>query len=403
MTKPPKRPSRKRSAVKSPSFFETDGLFLYDHEDLNQRLHADRIGAANGHDEDHAQARQRALWQRLEDDERGPWRTLITPDADLIARLAALDASCPQFSDVTAWIIRSATLAMASRQPLQLDPIVLLGEPGVGKTFYAKRLAAAFGVMSLTIPMNSISDRGTWFTGLSPVWRASAPGKVAQLLIESSCASPVILVDEIEKSSPINPSETPINVLHSLLERENAMGFQDEFIEIPLRADRIIWIATANDLTPLPPSIIDRLLPFEIVLQPHQMLAIHRSVFAMANDAHGDLFEMPPDAFFDELAELEPRKASRLWPIAFGFAAAAGRREVTRDDLAKSQVILTGGATRAARIGFLSGVTRPLAVASPAISEPVKKSKKGGGKARSRGDGKQTPLDPEPVTKDDHL
>ena len=70
----------------------------------------------------------------------------------------------------------------------------------------------------------------TEFSGLTPVWRASGPGKVAKLLIEGSHASPLIVIDEIEKASPINPAETPTNVLHSLLERENAARFVDEFV-----------------------------------------------------------------------------------------------------------------------------------------------------------------------------
>lgn len=69
----------------------------------------------------------------------------------------------------------------------------MLGAPGVGKTYYARKLAQVFGVATLNIPMNLVTDRGTWFSGLAPVWRASAPGKVAQILLDSSCASPVTL------------------------------------------------------------------------------------------------------------------------------------------------------------------------------------------------------------------
>jgi ATP-dependent Lon protease len=356
---------------------EPIGLHLFDYHDVDRRLHGGGVMASTGDEEGHAQARQRMLWRRLFEDERGSWRSLIVPDAEMIARIAALDLTCPQFSAVTAWILRAATLAMAGGQPLRLDPCVLLGPPGVGKTYYARRLSQAFGVATLTIPMNLVTDRGSWFSGLAPVWRASAPGKVAQLLLDSNCASPVIVIDEIEKASPLNPSETPINVLHSLLERENASRFTDEFLEIPMRADAIIWIATANDLAPLPASIVDRLIAFEISLEAHQMLAIQRSLFEEANTATGGLFSAPPEALLEQVLAQTPRAMSRLWPIAFGFACMDGRRHVTRADLAQAEGVLRLGQDGRGRIGFLSGMpaqrakTKPgEALVRPQSSEP---------------------------------
>ncbi len=350
------RGKRAVSAVPPVPLPEPIGLHLFDYHDVDRRLHGDGIMTATSDEEGHAQARQRALWNRLYQDERGSWRSLIVPDAEMIARLAALDLACPQFAVVTAWIVRAATLAMAGGQPLRLDPCVLLGAPGVGKSFYAHRLAQAFGVSRLTIPMNLVTDRGTWFSGLAPVWRASAPGKVAQLLIDSNCASPVIVIDEIEKASPLNPNETPINVLHSLLERENASRFTDEFVEVPLRADHIIWVATANDLSPLPNSIVDRLIAFEITLEPSQMLAIQRSLFDEANAATGGLFAAPTDALLGQVMAQTPRAMSRLWPIAFGFACMERRRHVNRADLAQAQAVLRLGSAGKGTIGFLGGV-----------------------------------------------
>ncbi|HEV2510341.1 hypothetical protein [Bosea sp. (in: a-proteobacteria)] len=75
---------------------------------------------------------------------------------------------------------------------------------------------------------------------MATAWRAAGPDKIAQLLIDSDCTSPVVVIDEIEKASPITPGETPVQMLHSLLERENSQHFQDEFLEIPVRAEGII-------------------------------------------------------------------------------------------------------------------------------------------------------------------
>lgn len=331
---------------------------IYDAERLARRLGQGDgfVGdpAESGKDEDAGDARQIRLWTRMQGDERGPWRKLVIPDAAMIARITGLDAICPHFSEVTAWIVRAAGLSAATGTPLRLDPAVVVGPPGTGKTFYARKLAEALGVPTEVIAMNLMTDRGSAFTGLTPVWRASGPGKVAKLLIEGSHASPLIVIDEIEKASPINPSETPENVLHSLLERENAARFVDEFLDLPLRADQIFWFATANSLEPLADSIVDRLIVFTIAPKPAEMLAIQKSIFHEANLRAGQSFADPGTTLFEAVAGHNPRTLSRLWPLAMGFACAAGRRDLDIADIRQAEQVLLGGKAGARRpIGFI--------------------------------------------------
>ncbi len=292
-------------------------------------------------------------------DERGPWRKLVIPDDVMIDRLASLDAICPQFSEVTAWIVRAAGLSATTGTPLRLDPAVVVGPPGTGKTFYARKLAEVLDVSSEVIAMNLMTDRGSAFSGLTPVWRASGPGKVAKLLIEGSHASPLIVIDEIEKASPINPAETPTNVLHSLLERENAARFVDEFVDLPIRADHIFWFATANSLEPLPTSIVDRLIVFTIEPKPAEMIAIQKSIFHEANLRVGGRFAEPEVALFQATAAHNPRMLSRLWDIAMGFACKAGRRHLVAADIRGAEQVLLGGKEGARRpIGFIRPVEK---------------------------------------------
>ncbi|PZR85537.1 MAG: hypothetical protein DI537_30675 [Stutzerimonas stutzeri] len=332
---------------------------IYDAERLARRLGQGDgfVGdpAESGKDEDAGDTRQIRLWTRMQGDERGPWRKLVIPDAAMIARVAGLDAICPHFSEVTAWIVRAAGLSAATGTPLRLDPAVVVGPPGTGKTFYARKLAEALGIPSEIIAMNVMTDRGSAFSGLTPVWRSSGPGKVAKLLIEGSHASPLIVIDEIEKASPINPSETPENVLHSLLERENASRFVDEFLDLPLRADHIFWFATANSLEPLADSIVDRLIVFTIAPKPAEMLAIQKSIFHEANLRAGQSFADPGTTLFEAVAGHNPRTLSRLWPLAMGFACAAGRRDLDIADIRQAEQILLGGKAGARRpIGFIA-------------------------------------------------
>ncbi|MFC5508718.1 AAA family ATPase [Bosea massiliensis] len=277
----------------------------------------------------------------------------------MLERLKALDVICPQFAAVTAWVVRAGMLSHGTNTPLRLDPAVVVGTPGVGKTFYARKLAEALAVPSEVIAMNLMTDRGSTFSGLSPVWKASAPGKVAKMLIEGSHACPLIVIDEIEKASPINPNETPIQVLHSLLESENAACFLDEFVDLPIRADHIFWFATANSLDPLPPSIVDRLIVFQVETKEAEMVAIQQSIFHQANLRAGGAFAEPPPALFEATEGHNLRTLSRLWTIAMGFACEAGRRNLIDADIRGAEQILQGGKEGVKRpIGFIRSVSR---------------------------------------------
>ena len=352
-TKPDREPSQPTGPV----------IEIFDADRLARRLgHGDGfIGdpAEANNDEDAAQARQIRLWSRMLHDNRGPWRKLVIANEAMLERLRALDLVCPQFAAVTAWVIRAAMLSHVTNTPLRLEPAVVVGAPGVGKTFYARKLAEALAVPSEVIAMNMMTDRGSTFSGLSPVWKASGPGKVAKLLIEGTHACPLIVIDEIEKASPINPSETPVSVLHSLLERENATSFVDEFVDLPVRADHIFWFATANNLDPLPPSIVDRLIVFQVEVKEAEMLAIQQSIFREANLRAGRAFAEPPPALFEATAAHNPRTLSRLWTIAMGFAAEAGRRDLTDADIQGAERVLLAGKEAAKRpIGFIRSASK---------------------------------------------
>ncbi len=111
--------------------------------------------------------------------------------------------------------------------------------------------------------MDMLSDHGA-LTGLSLSWRAARPGRIALALVESKTASPIFLLDEVDKVNPTHPRENPLAFLHSVLESENASRFADEYLTIAMRADHAIWILTANNIVELPDSIVDRLTVFSI-------------------------------------------------------------------------------------------------------------------------------------------
>jgi ATP-dependent Lon protease len=219
----------------------------------------DRRGVEFALEEPATLSQEETAWrqklQSLVDGTHNPKRRLLVATPLMLAGLAALKGLFPHFGAVINLVIRTAKLSETTQSPLLIPPILFVGGPGIGKTYFARQLAGALGTHVEFVAMDTLTDRGA-MTGLSLAWRGARPGRVASGLLESSSASPVFILDEVDKVSAIHHEERPLAFLHSVLEQENSSRFSDEYLTIALRADHAIWVLTANSIDGLPPSIL---------------------------------------------------------------------------------------------------------------------------------------------------
>lgn len=305
--------------------------------------------------------RRCAELQRLWDDARGPWRSFVFGTPSMAAAVEGLAGKAPHLGRLFDVLRRAIALSVLAQSGLKVPPILLVGPPGIGKTWAARRIAGALGVETTFVAMNTQSDPKSTLCGLNPYWSRARTGHVAKALIASSNASPLIVLDELDKVRELGSargSGNSLDFLHSLLEDENARAFEDEYLELRLRADRIIWMATANDLAPIPASLIDRLTVIEVGMPGRDMLA--GMIGAMAEEANaeaGGCFALPlPDAAIDLLLILNPRRVGRAIQIAMGIAALRGSRTLAVEDIRQAIHDLTADADRRmAPIGFIRG------------------------------------------------
>jgi ATP-dependent Lon protease len=267
-------------------------------------------------------------------DKRGPNRDLAEADAETIARLHELAAIAPNFAEAIGTVVRAARLSMQTRRPLTIPPLLLLGAPGVGKTFWARAVAKAIGTTYAEISMNLADDAGA-IVGHSASWRAARAGLVARTLLEGPSAAPVIVIDEIDKAGWRELAGDPTDVLHSLLEPENARRFADAYVEAPIRADHIHWVCTANEVGSLRPSLIDRLLVVPIdVPTREQRATVARSIYSNIAGVYGDEVAAEiGDDVIEALADAPPRLVRRVIQLALGYAAEARRRRLAPGDI----------------------------------------------------------------------
>jgi len=318
---------------------------IYDCADVYRRLNEDAGDGNLWNTEDTSRSNEEEQWRRhlknLVRSPRAGRRMLMTGNEAMVQRIEALKQASPQFHQVVDLILRAIHLSMAAGSPLRLPAMLLLGGPGIGKTYFARRLAEALQTHYEHVSMDMLSERGT-LTGLSLSWKGARPGRIVNALLTSLTASPVIVLDEADKVSAIHSEEKPLTFLHSVLEPENAVHYADEYLTIPVRAEHIVWILTANGADGFDAPIRDRLLVFNIE-QPtrEQSFAILRSIYAAANLLYKGHFDEQPDPrVLDALAEASPRLARKLIELAFGFAHQRGRASVTVQDIEQARELV---------------------------------------------------------------
>ncbi len=275
----------------------------------------------------------------------GGQRFTVKPSA--LPEMDALFDELPNFTVVLEDIRKHVALCIDSNDCVEVPPMLLLGEPGIGKTHFARKISQLLGTGFGFVPMSSLTA-GWVLSGASSQWKNAKPGKVFDTFVNGDYANPVIVVDEIDKASADGQYD-PLGALYELLEIETATRFVDEFVELPIDASGAVWLATANEVGRIPEPLLSRLAVYEIEAPDADGAArIARTIYGEIRGAHdwGKQFpETLTEPALGKLASLPPREMRRAIHSAFGNAKIAGRSEVGPDDI-------HDGRTRKARIGF---------------------------------------------------
>jgi ATP-dependent Lon protease len=263
----------------------------------------------------------------------GGQRFTVKPSA--LPDMDPLFEDLPNFAEVLEDIRKHLALCIDSNDSIELPPMLLLGEPGIGKTHFARKLAELLGTGFGFVPMSSLTA-GWVLSGASSQWKNAKPGKVFDTFLNGDYANPVIVVDELDKAASDGQYD-PLGALYELLELDTATRFVDEFVELPIDASGTVWLATANDASRIPEPVLNRMAVYEIE-SPDDAGArrIAQTLYSEIRNGHdwGKRFpEMPSDATLEKLASMAPREMRRAIQSAFGTAKIAGRTDVLPDDV----------------------------------------------------------------------
>lgn len=191
-----------------------------------------------------------------------PWNNCTEENQNVEDAEKILNRDHYGLTDVKERMLEFLSVRVLTKDKGESPIVCLVGSPGTGKTSIARSIAEALNKKYVRICLGGVTDESE-IRGHRKTYVGAMPGRIATAIRQANTANPLILLDEIDKLGQSIHGD-PAAAMLEVLDSEQNSKFRDNYLEVPLDLSKVMFIATANDLSTVPRPLLDRMEIVEV-------------------------------------------------------------------------------------------------------------------------------------------